>query len=165
MAESVSQREQLQYTTVINRGLILVFKEKRKFAILFIIICANSRILVTYANIRFKGIKLITWLSMQSKFFLNSNDFLDENASDLKLFWSVVKKLMGNVGRSCAMPSLLDTENDILYVDDIDKCNLLNSFFCSISKDWELQGPKSAPHQMSITFSPKCIFTICAFQK
>jgi hypothetical protein len=31
------------------------------------------------------------------------------------------------------MPPLLDTENDILYVDDIDKCNLLNSFFCSIS--------------------------------
>jgi hypothetical protein len=27
------------------------------------------------------------------------------------------------------MPPLLDTENDILYVDDIDKCNLLNSFF------------------------------------
>jgi hypothetical protein len=23
--------------------------------------------------------------------------------------------------------------NDILYVDDTDKCNLLNSFFCSIS--------------------------------
>ena len=31
------------------------------------------------------------------------------------------------------MPPLLDTENDIVYVDDIDKCNLLNSFFCSIS--------------------------------
>jgi hypothetical protein len=40
---------------------------------------------------------------------------------------------MGNVGRSSTMPPLLDTENDILYVDDIDKCNLLNSFFCSIS--------------------------------
>ena len=40
---------------------------------------------------------------------------------------------MGNVGRSCTMPPLLDTENNILYVDDIDKCNLLNSFFCSIS--------------------------------
>ena len=66
-------------------------------------------------------------------FFLNSNDFLDENSSDPKLFWSLVKKLMGNVGRSCTMPPLLDTENDILYVDDIDKCNLLNSFFCSIS--------------------------------
>jgi hypothetical protein len=48
--------------------------------------CANSRILITYANIRFKGIKLITWLSMQSKFFLNPNDFLDENSSDPKLF-------------------------------------------------------------------------------
>jgi hypothetical protein len=68
-----------------------------------------------------------------SLFFLNSNDFLDENSSDPKLFWSLVKKLMGNVGRSCTMPPLLDTENDILYVDDIDKCNLLNSFFCSIS--------------------------------
>ena len=76
-----------------------------------------------------------------------------------------IKKLMDYVGRSCAMPPLLDTENDMLCVDDIDKCNLLNSFFCSISKDWELQGPKSAPPQMSITFSPKCIFTICAFQK
>jgi hypothetical protein len=31
------------------------------------------------------------------------------------------------------MPPLLDTENDILYVDDTDKCNLLNNFFCSIS--------------------------------
>ena len=71
---------------------------------------------------------------MQSNsFFLNSNDFLDENSSDPKLFWSLVKKLMGNVGRSCTMPPLLDTENNILYVDDIDKCNLLNSFFCSIS--------------------------------
>jgi hypothetical protein len=30
------------------------------------------------------------------------------------------------------MPPLLDTENDILYVDDIDKCNLLNGFSCSI---------------------------------
>lgn len=69
----------------------------------------------------------------KQQFFLNSNDFLDENSSDPKLFWSLVKKLMGNVGRSCTMPPLLDTENDILYVDDIDKCNLLNSFFCSIS--------------------------------
>ena len=67
------------------------------------------------------------------QFFLNSNDFLDENSSDPKLFWSLVKKLMGNVCRSCTMPPLLDTENDILYVDGIDKCNLLNSFFCSIS--------------------------------
>ena len=31
------------------------------------------------------------------------------------------------------MPPLLDTENDILCVDDIDKCNLLSGFFCSIS--------------------------------
>jgi hypothetical protein len=69
----------------------------------------------------------------KQQFFLNSNDFLDKNSSDPKLFWSLVKKLMGNVGRSCTMPPLLDTENDILYVDDIDKCNLLNSFFCSIS--------------------------------
>jgi hypothetical protein len=69
----------------------------------------------------------------KQQFFLNSNDFLDENSSDPKLFWSLGKKLMGNVGRSCTMPPLLDTENDILYVDDTDKCNLLNSFFCSIS--------------------------------
>jgi hypothetical protein len=53
-----------------------------------------------------------------------------------KLIWSFVKKLMGNVGRSCTMPPLLDTENNILYVDDIDKCNLLNSFFCSISTNF-----------------------------
>jgi hypothetical protein len=69
----------------------------------------------------------------KQQFFLNSNDFLDENSSDPKLFWSLVKKLMGNVGRSCTMPPLLDTENYILCVDDIDKCNLLNSFLCSIS--------------------------------
>jgi hypothetical protein len=37
----------------------------------------------------------------KQQFFLNSNDFLDENSSDPKLFWSLVKKLMGNVGRSC----------------------------------------------------------------
>ena len=52
-------------------------------------------------------------------------------SSDPKLFWSLVKQLMGNVGRSCTMPPLLDTEDDIVYVDDIDKCNL--SFCCSIS--------------------------------
>jgi hypothetical protein len=69
----------------------------------------------------------------KQQFFLNSNDFLDENSSDPKLFWSLVKKLMGNVGRSCTMPPLLDTENYILCVDDIDKCNHLNSFLCSIS--------------------------------
>jgi hypothetical protein len=69
----------------------------------------------------------------KQQFFLNSNDFLDKNSSDPKLFWSLVKKLMGNVGRSCTMPPLLDTENYILCVDDIDKCNLLNSFLCSIS--------------------------------
>jgi hypothetical protein len=108
----------------------------------------------------------------KQQFFLNSNDFLDENSSDpnglsrsrivivfvgihsrasskyfsvnrthiMFIFWvqldnnlyQSVKKLMGNVGRSCTMPPLLDTENDILYVDDIDKCNLINSFFCSI---------------------------------
>ena len=45
----------------------------------------------------------------KQQFFLNSNDFLDENSSDPKLFWSLVKKLMGNVGRSCTMPPLLDT--------------------------------------------------------
>ena len=38
----------------------------------------------------------------KQQFFLNSNDFLDENSSDPKLFWSLVKKLMGNVGRSLA---------------------------------------------------------------
>ena len=58
---------------------------------------------------------------------------LDENSSHPKLFWSLVKKLMGNVGRSCTMPPLLDTENYILCVDDIDKYNLLNGFFSSIS--------------------------------
>jgi hypothetical protein len=31
---------------------------------------------------------------------------------------------MGNVGRTCTMPLLLDTENDILYVDDIDKYSI-----------------------------------------
>jgi hypothetical protein len=46
---------------------------------------------------------------------------LSSNSSDPKLFWSLVKKLMGNVGRSCTMPPLLDTENDSLFVDDIDK--------------------------------------------
>ena len=40
---------------------------------------------------------------------------------------------MGNVGRSCTMPPLLDTEHDMLCVDDIDKCNLLSSFVCSLS--------------------------------
>jgi hypothetical protein len=52
-------------------------------------------------------------------------------SSDPKLFWSLVKQLMGNVGRSCTKPPLLDTEDDIVYVDDIDKCNL--SLCCSIS--------------------------------
>jgi hypothetical protein len=50
LPESVSQRKQLQYATVINRGLILVLKEKWKFAILFLKKCVNSRILITYAN-------------------------------------------------------------------------------------------------------------------
>ena len=31
----------------------------------------------------------------KQQFFLNSNDFLDENSSDPKLFWSLVIKLMG----------------------------------------------------------------------
>jgi hypothetical protein len=62
----------------------------------------------------------------KQQFFLNSNDFLDENSSDPKLFWSLVKKLMGNVGRSCTMPPLLDTENYILCVDDIDIIPELN---------------------------------------
>jgi hypothetical protein len=30
----------------------------------------------------------------KQQFFLNSNDFHDENSSDPKLFWSLVKKLM-----------------------------------------------------------------------
>jgi hypothetical protein len=88
----------------------------------------------------------------KQQFFLNSNDFFDENSSDPKLFWSLVKKLMGNVGRSCTMPPLLDAENDILYVDDIDKRNLLNSFFCSISN---LDDNNCIPHNLELRTNSK----------
>ena len=41
-------------------------------------------------------------------FFLNLNDFLDDNSSDSTLFWSLAKKRMVNVRRSCTMPPRLD---------------------------------------------------------
>ena len=43
----------------------------------------------------------------------------------------------------------------------VTQCFINIFIHASIWQDWELYGPKSTPPQMSITFSSKCIHTMC----
>ena len=70
----------------------------------------------------------------REQFFLNANELLDkENKSNPKSYWSLVKKLMGNSNGSYNIPPLLNPNNGEILINELDKSNLLNDFFCSVT--------------------------------
>jgi hypothetical protein len=79
----------------------------------------------------------------REQFFINVNDMLDnEGKSNPKSYWSLVKKLMGK-STSSPIPPLQNEVTGEFVVNDEDKANLLNTFFCSISEiiDSDLPTP------------------------
>ena len=79
----------------------------------------------------------------REQFFINVNDMLDnEGKSSPKSYWSLVKKLMGK-STSSPIPPLQNQATGEFVVNDEDKANLLNTFFCSISEiiDSDLPTP------------------------
>ena len=70
----------------------------------------------------------------REQFFINVNDMLDnEGKSNPKSYWSLVKKLMGK-STSSPIPPLQNEATGEFVVNDEDKANLLNTFFCSTLK-------------------------------
>jgi hypothetical protein len=57
---------------------------------------------------------------------------LDENSNNPKACWSLVKKVMGNC-RSTVIPPLINPVTNDIVVNESDKANVLNNYFCSIS--------------------------------
>ncbi|CAG2224800.1 unnamed protein product [Mytilus edulis] len=69
----------------------------------------------------------------KEQFYLNANGLLDEKSNkNPKAFWSLVKKVMGNC-RSTSIPPLLNQNTNEISVDEKEKADLLNSYFCNIS--------------------------------
>jgi hypothetical protein len=68
----------------------------------------------------------------KEQFYLNANGLLDENSNNPKAVWSLVKKVMGNC-RSTVIPLLINPVTNDIVVNESDKANVLNNYFCSIS--------------------------------
>ena len=66
----------------------------------------------------------------REQFLINVNDMLDnEGKSNPKTYWGFVKKLMGKSTVS-PIPPLQNEATGEFVVNDEDKANLLNTFFC-----------------------------------
>ena len=69
----------------------------------------------------------------KEEFFINANYLLDKEKNvNPKSYWSLVKKLQGDC-KVHSIPPLINDESEEIVVNDTDKANLLNNFFCSIS--------------------------------
>ena len=78
----------------------------------------------------------------REQFFINANDLLDkEKQANPKSYWSLIKKLQGNT-QSYNIPPLQDDISGNILINDEDKANLLNKFFCSISN---LENSEATP--------------------
>ena len=71
----------------------------------------------------------------REQFFINANDMLDKNGkSNPKSYWKLVKKLMGNCKHSPNIPPLQKLDSGEYVINNEDKANILNNFFCSITE-------------------------------
>ena len=93
---------------------------------------SNSiNLLAEYRTQRNKVNKMIKHAREHS--FVNVDKLLNKDACrNAKSYWKLVKKLMGKCSSS-SIPPLFNATSGELTVNDVDKANLLNSFFCSIS--------------------------------
>ena len=91
----------------------------------------SSCILQKYRTQRNKVNNMIYYTKEQ--FFINANDLLDKDKNvNPKSYCGLVKKLQGYCKVQNIPPLVKDESNEIV-VNDTDKANLLNKFFCSIS--------------------------------
>jgi DNA/RNA endonuclease G (NUC1) len=71
----------------------------------------------------------------ESNFSSMPNDMLDKNGkSNPKSYWKLVKKLMGNCKHSPNIPPLQKLDSGEYVINNEDKANILNNFFCSITE-------------------------------
>ena len=82
----------------------------------------------------------------KEQFYLNANGLLDENSNNPKAFWSLVKKVMGNC-RSTVIPPLINPVTNDIVVNESDKANVLNNYFCSISSTANNIDPPNLPRR------------------
>ena len=82
----------------------------------------------------------------KEQFYLNANGLLDENSNNPKAFWSLVKKVMGNC-RSTVIPPLINPVTNDIVVNESDKANVLNNYFCSISSTANTIDPPNLPRR------------------
>lgn len=69
----------------------------------------------------------------KSSFYDNIGDLIDYYYSrDPKNYWKLVKRRIGDSG-SESIPTLIDLTSGLLSVDDKEKANLLNGYFCRIT--------------------------------
>ena len=82
----------------------------------------------------------------KEQFYLNANRLLDENSNNPKAFRSLVKKVMGNC-RSTVIPPLINPVTNDIVVNESDKANVLNNYFCSISSTANTIDPPKLPRR------------------
>ena len=71
----------------------------------------------------------------REQFFINANDMLDKNGkSNPKSYWKLVNKLMENCKHSPNIPPLQKLDSGEYVINNEDKANILNNFFCSITE-------------------------------
>jgi hypothetical protein len=71
----------------------------------------------------------------REQLFINANDMLDKNGkSNPKSYWKLVKILMGNCNHSPNIPPLQKLDSGEYVINNEDKANILNNFFCSITE-------------------------------
>ncbi|PJE78143.1 hypothetical protein CI610_02928 [invertebrate metagenome] len=69
----------------------------------------------------------------KTSFYDNVGDLIDYYYSgDPKNYWKLIKRLINNSGTE-SIPTLIDPNTGHISVDDKDKSNLLNEYFCSIT--------------------------------
>lgn len=70
----------------------------------------------------------------RTSFYENVNGLIDQHYSnDPKSYWKLLNHLIKKSGTSSSIPPLIDNANGSIVNDDLDKANLLNTYFSSIS--------------------------------
>ena len=73
--------------------------------------------------------------SAKENFYVSINESLSElKNTNCKQYWKTIKMLIKGEGQSSEYPPLRSpNQNDASALDNSDKCNLLNDYFCSIT--------------------------------
>lgn len=71
----------------------------------------------------------------RSNFYENVHGMIDNYFStDPKAYWRLIKRLLKSSGTSPIIPTLVDPVSDNIITCDVDKADLLNDYFCSITR-------------------------------